>query len=114
MNFYTKLPDMECLSGDTLPTFHIQVTGGVLASATTLLCFIVVFPFRFCYLYSTRFWGVCRLLFKYNTSSADIYSIVETAKTNGLDVFKCFELLLIVLPSMTFLTNQDILEEPLP
>lgn len=34
MNFYTKLPDMECLSGDTLPTFHIQVTGGVLASAT--------------------------------------------------------------------------------
>ena len=34
MNFYTKLPDMECLSGDTLPAFHIQVTGGVLASAT--------------------------------------------------------------------------------
>ena len=47
-------------------------------------------------------------------ASADIYSIVETAKANGLDVFKYFELLLTVLPSMTFLTNQDILEELLP
>ena len=44
-------------------------------------------------------------------ASADIYSIVETAKTNGLDVFKYFELLLTVLPSMEFLTNPDILEE---
>jgi hypothetical protein len=42
------------------------------------------------------------------------YFIVETAKANGLDVFKYFELLLTVLPSMTFLTNPDILEELLP
>ena len=47
-------------------------------------------------------------------TSADVYSIVETAKANGFDVFKYFELLLTVLPSMTFLTNQDILEELLP
>jgi len=47
-------------------------------------------------------------------ASADIYSIVETAKANGLDVFKYFELLLTVLPSMEFLTNPDILEEMLP
>ena len=39
---------------------------------------------------------------------------VETAKANDLDVFKYFELLLTILPSMTFLTNQDILEELLP
>lgn len=47
-------------------------------------------------------------------ASAYIYSIVETAKANGLDVFKYFELLLTVLPSMAFLTNPDILEELLP
>lgn len=47
-------------------------------------------------------------------ASADIYSIVETAKANGLDVFKYFELLLTVLPCMEFLTNPDILEELLP
>jgi len=44
-------------------------------------------------------------------ASADIYSIVETAKANRLDVFKYFELLLTGLPSMEFLTNPDILEE---
>ena len=43
-----------------------------------------------------------------------MYSIVETAKANGLDVFKYFELLLTVLPSMEFLTNPEILEELLP
>ena len=47
-------------------------------------------------------------------ASADIYSLVETAKANGLDVFRYFELLLTVLPSMKFLTNPDILEELLP
>ena len=47
-------------------------------------------------------------------ASADIYSIVETAKANRLDVFKYFELLLTVLPSMEFLTNPDILEELMP
>ena len=47
-------------------------------------------------------------------ASADIYSIVKTAKANGLDVFKYFELLLTVLPSMAFLTNPDILEELRP
>ena len=40
--------------------------------------------------------------------------IAETAKANGLDVFKYFELLLTVLPSMEFLTNPDILNELLP
>ena len=47
-------------------------------------------------------------------ASANIYSIVETAKANGLDVFKYFELLLTVLPSMEFLTNPDILNELMP
>ena len=47
-------------------------------------------------------------------ASANIYSIVETAKANGLDVFKYFELLLTVLPSMEFLTNPDILDELMP
>ena len=47
-------------------------------------------------------------------TSAVIYSIVETAKANGLDVFKYFELLLTVLPSMEFLTNPDILDELMP
>ena len=47
-------------------------------------------------------------------ASAAIYSIVETAKANGLDVFKYFELLLTVLPSMEFLTNPDIIEKLLP
>ena len=47
-------------------------------------------------------------------ASAAIYSIVETAKANGLDVFKYFELLLTVLPSMDFLTNPDILDELMP
>ena len=47
-------------------------------------------------------------------ASAVLYSIVETAKANRLDVFKYFELLLTVLPSMGFLTNPDILEELLP
>ena len=30
-------------------------------------------------------------------ANADIYSIVETAKANGIDVFRYFELLLTVL-----------------
>ena len=47
-------------------------------------------------------------------ASADIYSIVETAKANRLDVFKYFELILTVLSSMEFLTNPDILEELMP
>ncbi|MBP3267662.1 MAG: transposase domain-containing protein [Ruminococcus sp.] len=53
-------------------------------------------------------------LFSDTPKGADIYSIIETAKANGLDVFKYFELLLTVLPNMTFLTNPDILEELLP
>lgn len=47
-------------------------------------------------------------------ASADIYSIVETATANGLDVFRYFELLLNVLPNMEFLTNPDILNERMP
>lgn len=33
MRFYNKLPDMECLSGDTLPVFQVKVEG---ANASTL------------------------------------------------------------------------------
>ena len=35
-------------------------------------------------------------------------------KNFGLDVFRYFELILTVLPSMEFLTNPDILEELMP
>lgn len=31
MRFYNKLPDMECLSGDTLPAFHVKVEGAELS-----------------------------------------------------------------------------------
>ena len=34
MKFYTKLPFMELLSGDTLPTFHVQVEGAELEGCT--------------------------------------------------------------------------------
>lgn len=47
-------------------------------------------------------------------ASATIYSLVETAKANGLDVFKYLELLLTVLPSSEFATNTDIFEDLLP
>ena len=51
----------------------------------------------------------------YETAMMDCgNSIVETAKANWLDVFKCCELLLTVLPSIEFLTNPDILEKLLP
>ena len=48
--------------------------------------FIVVFPFRFCYLYSTRFLGVCRLLFQYNTSDSETFEIIDLAPVfdNGM------------------------------
>ena len=47
-------------------------------------------------------------------ASANTYSIVETAKANGLDVFKYLELLLMVLPNMKSISNSDILGEILP
>lgn len=47
-------------------------------------------------------------------ASADIYSIVETAKANGLDTFKYLELLLTVLPNLEFAKNSDLLGELLP
>ena len=34
VTFYGTIPDMECLSGDTLPTFHIQVTGADLSDSS--------------------------------------------------------------------------------
>lgn len=37
MRFYSRLPDMECLSGDTLPAFHIRVSGADLAGASMQL-----------------------------------------------------------------------------
>ena len=42
----------------------------------------------------------------------DLAAIVQ--KNFGLDVFRYFELILTVLPSMEFLTNPDILEELMP
>ena len=47
-------------------------------------------------------------------ASANIYSIVETAKANGLDVFKYLELILTVLPNKKFISNPDIYNEILP
>ena len=47
-------------------------------------------------------------------ASANIYSIVETAKANGLDVFKYLELILTVLPNKKFISNRDIYNEILP
>lgn len=37
MKFYNKLPDMECLSGDTLPAFHVKVGGADLSGCTMQL-----------------------------------------------------------------------------
>lgn len=37
MNFYTKLPDMECLSGDTLPAFHIEVEGDISGASMQII-----------------------------------------------------------------------------
>lgn len=34
MKFYDKLPDMECLSGDTLPVFHVKVEDTDLTGCT--------------------------------------------------------------------------------
>lgn len=34
MKFYNKIPDMEFLSGDTLPAFHVQVEGSDVAGST--------------------------------------------------------------------------------
>lgn len=39
MKFYDKLPDMEFLSGDTLPAFHVQVEG-TMQSGSTMECII--------------------------------------------------------------------------
>ena len=47
-------------------------------------------------------------------ASANIFSIVETAKANGLDVFKYLELILMVFPNMKFISNPDIFGEILP
>ncbi len=47
-------------------------------------------------------------------ASANIYSIVETAKANRLDVFKYLELILMVFPNMKFKSNSDIFGEILP
>ena len=55
------------------------------SSLNSLLYFIVVFPFRFYYLYSTRFWGVCRLLFQYNIS-VFVSDIILTIKKYSFSV----------------------------
>lgn len=34
MKFYSKIQDMECLSGDTLPAFHVQVEADGLTGCT--------------------------------------------------------------------------------
>lgn len=39
MKFYDKLPDMEFLSGDTLPAFHVEVEGTI-QSGSTMECIV--------------------------------------------------------------------------
>lgn len=39
MKFYNEIPDMELLSGDTLPAFHVQVEGTI-PSGSTMECII--------------------------------------------------------------------------
>lgn len=47
-------------------------------------------------------------------ASAMIYSIIETAKSNGLNTYKYLELLLTELPKHTEDKNLDFLEDLLP
>ncbi|MDD6059462.1 MAG: tyrosine-type recombinase/integrase, partial [Ruminococcus sp.] len=62
----------------------------IASSLNSLLYFIFSFPFWFSYLYSTRFLGVCRLLFQYNTSKSDCHleeryvDIVASKTSNGI------------------------------
>lgn len=37
ISFYDRLPDMECLSGDTLPEFIIEIEGDIPAGSTLQL-----------------------------------------------------------------------------
>lgn len=39
MKLYEKIPDMEILSGDTLPDFHVQVTGSS-STGCTMECIL--------------------------------------------------------------------------
>ena len=39
MKFYNEIPDMEFLSGDTLPAFHVQVEGSD-AAGSTMECIV--------------------------------------------------------------------------
>ncbi len=39
MKFYNEIPDMEFLSGDTLPAFHVQVEGTI-PSGSTMECIV--------------------------------------------------------------------------
>lgn len=48
------------------------------------------------------------------TASATIYSLVETAKANGLNPYKYLQLLLTVLPKVQFQNNIELLDTLLP
>ncbi len=39
MKFYNEIPDMELMSGDTLPAFHVQVEGTI-QSGSTMECIV--------------------------------------------------------------------------
>ena len=65
--------------------------------------------FAVCGAFKSTETGVC-----YWVREVVAYSIVETAKANGLDVFKYLELILTVLPNKKFISNPDIYNEILP
>lgn len=47
-------------------------------------------------------------------ASAIVYSIVETAKANGLDVYKYLQYLLEFIPSVDFYNKSEFLNEIMP
>lgn len=47
-------------------------------------------------------------------ASATVYSIVETAKTNGLNIFNYLEFLLLYMPDMDYHNGPTALENLMP
>ena len=47
-------------------------------------------------------------------ASAAIYSLVESAKANGLDIYKYFNYILTLMPGMDWRNHPELLEKLLP
>jgi len=47
-------------------------------------------------------------------ASATVYSIVETAKANNIDILRYLEYLLQLMPSIDFRRHPEMLEDTLP